>query len=158
MNEFSIEGTGDRKFLTFAQKQFITYPYWTSSHFWQPSTSFPGSSSHSRKGCLGMTSHSNFVGWGKQCEQWLPQILQGLFIAEYYLARKQDRYSMIVQIQLYNLSLHISFDCFFFINRVKTFDICNYSNERFKVHGNMHTYYKTPSCLSLQLLFVYLLF
>lgn len=113
MNEFSIEGTGDRKFLTFAQKQFITYPYWTSSHFWQPSTSFPGSSSHSRKGCLGMTSHSNFVGWGKQCEQWLPQILQGLFIAEYYLARKQDRYSMIVQIQLYNLSLHISFDCFF---------------------------------------------
>lgn len=102
MNEFSIEGTGDRKFLTFAQKQFITYPYWTSSHFWQPSTSFPGSSSHSRKGCLGMTSHSNFVGWGKQCGQWLPQILQGLFIAEYYLARKQDRYSMIVQIQLYN--------------------------------------------------------
>lgn len=69
MNEFSIEGTGDRKFLTFAQ---------TVHHFWQPSTSFPGSNSHSRKGGLGMTLHGNFVGWGKQCNQWLPQILRGL--------------------------------------------------------------------------------
>lgn len=43
------------------------------------------------RGGLGMTLHGNFIGWGKQCNQWPPQILEGLFIAEYCLALEQDR-------------------------------------------------------------------
>ena len=54
MNEFSIEGTGDRKYSSFAHKHFIAF----DSHqlLSQGLALIPG------RGDLGMTLHGSFVG------------------------------------------------------------------------------------------------
>jgi len=66
MNEFSIEGAGDRKFLTCAQTANL-------SRFGSHKPCSQGLALIPARGGLGMTLQGNFVGWDKQCDQWLPQ-------------------------------------------------------------------------------------